>query len=147
MKKMICSEIPENTIKYGCPKGFTLLEVLVSLAIIATVLVSIMRLQTQTIAMNETVRFYSVAPFLAQAKMVEIRMDPQSFLGSDKGDFGGDFSEYTWEIQVLEQEVVFDQQDVEMFFLDALVTVRHKGWGLSFGLEKKLPGNQEGQSL
>jgi hypothetical protein len=34
-----------------------------------------------------------------------------------------------------------------MFFLDALVTVRHKGWGLSFGLEKKLPGNQEGQSL
>jgi|GEM_PF-3532456 len=133
---MICSEIPENTIKYGCPKGFTLLEVLVSLAIIATVLVSIMRLQTQTIAMNETVRFYSVAPFLAQAKMVEIRMDPQSFLGSDKGDFGGDFSEYTWEIQVLEQEVVFDQQDVEMFFWMHLSLSGTRAGGFPLGLKK-----------
>ncbi len=126
-------------------RGFTLLEVLVSLAIIATVLVSIMRLQGQTIAMNETVRFYSIAPFLAQSKMAEIRMDSQSFPGSDKGDFGSDFSEYAWEIRVEDQEVLFEE-DLEMFFLDVLVTVRHPGWGLVYQLEGKLPGQEEGLS-
>ena len=80
--------------------GFTLLEVMVSLAIIAIVFVSVLRLQGQTISMNETTRFYAVAPFLAQQKMSEITADPSSFSGSQSGDFGEDAPGYGWNAKV-----------------------------------------------
>ena len=79
--------------------GFTLLEVMVSVAIIAIVMVSVIRLQGQTILMNESSRFYSVAPFLAQEKLSEVLMDPKN-AGSSSGDFGDDASGYAWNIEV-----------------------------------------------
>ncbi len=124
-------------------RGFTLLEVLVSLANIATVLVSIMRLQGQTISMNETIRFYSAAPFLAQAKIAEIRMDPQSFIGSDSGDFGEDVPGYDWQIDV-QDRVISLEDDTEIFLLDAEVIVRHSAWGLIYHLSQQMPGSTEG---
>ena len=85
-------------------KGFTLLEVLVSLAIISIVLVSVISLQGQTIGMYETVRFYSLAPFLAQSKISEAAMDPGDFSGSS-GDFGKAHPGYSWQAQVSEKEI------------------------------------------
>lgn len=74
--------------------GFTLLEVMVAVAIIAIVLVSIMRLQGQTIDMNESLRFYTQAPLLANARMGEILTDPEDSGGTASGDFGEAFSGY-----------------------------------------------------
>lgn len=79
--------------------GFTLLEVMVSVALIAIVLVSIMRLQGQTILMNESSRFYSTAPFLAQAKMSEV-LEDLSKAGNTSGDFGDDNPEYSFTIDI-----------------------------------------------
>jgi type II secretion system protein I len=79
--------------------GFTLLEVMVSVAVIAIVLVSIIRLQGQTILMNESTRFYSMAPFLAQSKMAEILSDPTD-AGSDTGDFDKEHPGYSWKIDI-----------------------------------------------
>ncbi|MDO9265161.1 MAG: prepilin-type N-terminal cleavage/methylation domain-containing protein [Desulfosalsimonadaceae bacterium] len=92
----------------GNHRGFTLLEVMVAVSIIAIVLVSIVRLQGQTISMNETIRFYAVAPLLAQAKLSEITLKPEDFEGSQSGDFGDDYPGYTWkaEIEELSIEVV-----------------------------------------
>jgi general secretion pathway protein I len=80
-------------------RGFTLLEVMVAVSIIAIVLVSIVRLQGQTISMNETIRFYAIAPLLAQEKMAEIALKPEDFDGSQSGDFGDDYPGYAWKTE------------------------------------------------
>jgi general secretion pathway protein I len=79
--------------------GFTLLEVMVSVAVIAIVLVSIIRLQGQTILMNESSRFYSTAPFLAQYKISQILADPVN-AGSETGDFDKDHPGYAWNVDI-----------------------------------------------
>lgn len=97
-----------DTHSAGNHRGFTLLEVMVAVCVISIVLVSIVRLQGQTISMNETIRFYAVAPLLAQAKLSEITLKPEDFEGSQSGDFGDDYPGYTWkaEIEELSIEVV-----------------------------------------
>lgn len=47
-------------------KGFTLLEVMVAVAIIAIAFTSILKLHTQTLTMNIASNFYAKAPLLAQ---------------------------------------------------------------------------------
>ena len=46
--------------------GFTLLEVLVAVAVTAIALLAVYRLQAQTIDLNYSIRFYAAAPLLAQ---------------------------------------------------------------------------------
>jgi general secretion pathway protein I len=102
-------------------KGFTLLEVMVSVAIIAIVLVSIIRLQGQTILMNESSRFYSTAPFLAQSEMAEILSDPLN-AGSTSGDFGQDHPGFTWEIDIEPVNIdVFEGAKLELKKADVVI--------------------------
>jgi len=81
--------------------GFTLLEVMVALAIMAIVLVSVYRLHSQTLSMSTTSRFYTQAPLLAQGKLAELTSDEALNLVSDAGDFGEDFPGYTWQVSVV----------------------------------------------
>ena len=81
-------------------RGFTLLEVMVALSIIAIVLVSVYRMHAQTVSMNNEVRFYSTAPMLAQIKMAEIESESQKNIGDDSGDFGDEFPDYRWNIVI-----------------------------------------------
>ncbi|MGB9498427.1 MAG: type II secretion system minor pseudopilin GspI [Dissulfuribacterales bacterium] len=106
-------------------QGFTLLEVMVALSIIAIVLVSIMRLQGQTIFMNETIRFYTIAPLLAQSKMAEISEDPLAGI-SDSGDFGTDFSGYTWEAQISDLNIdVPECPEIKLKKVDIIVKLNN----------------------
>ncbi len=77
--------------------GFTLLEVMVAVAVMAIVLVSILKLQGQTLMMNESSRFYSTAPFLAHAKLAEILTDPKK-AESSEGDFDEELPGYSWKM-------------------------------------------------
>jgi general secretion pathway protein I len=81
-------------------RGFTLLEVMVALSIIAIVLVSVYRMHAQTVSMNNEVRFYATAPMLAQIKMAEIESESQKNIGDDSGDFGDEFPDYRWNIVI-----------------------------------------------
>lgn len=81
-------------------KGFTLLEVMVALSIIAIVLVSVYRLHAQTVSMNNEVRFYVTAPMLAQIKMAEIKSESLEDIGDDSGDYGDEFPDYRWNIVI-----------------------------------------------
>jgi len=123
LKNTLNSKIFPNT-PAGCNNGFTLLEVMVSVAIIAIVLVSVIKLQGQTIAMNETIRFYTIAPMLAESKISEIRLNPSNFELSSSGDFGDDFPGYAWEVQVEDMEI-----DV---FESPLLTLKKIDVGISF---------------
>lgn len=81
-------------------RGFTLLEIMVALSIIAIVLVSVYKMHAQTVSMNNEVRFYATAPMLAQIKMAEIESESLEDLGDDSGDFGDEFPDYRWNIVI-----------------------------------------------
>jgi general secretion pathway protein I len=81
-------------------RGFTLLEIMAALSILAIVLVSVYKLHAQTVAMNNEVRFYATAPMLAQLKMAEVESKSPEDLGDDSGDFGDEFPNYRWNIVI-----------------------------------------------
>ncbi|UCD90533.1 MAG: prepilin-type N-terminal cleavage/methylation domain-containing protein [Desulfobacterales bacterium] len=84
--------------------GFTLLEIMVSLAIISLVLVSIYRMHAQTISMNYDTRFYATAPFLAQLKLTELENETIENWVDDAGDFGDEYPGYRWVLKIQDVE-------------------------------------------
>ncbi len=69
----------------GNSKGFTLLEVMIALAIIAVSLVVILHSQTLGMSLANRSRDLSVASFLAQKRMEEIEMQGFPELGEKEG--------------------------------------------------------------
>jgi len=80
--------------------GFTLLEVMVALCILAIVLLSVYRLHSQTISMSIESRFYTQAPLLARSALTRWEEARKPELISDQGDFGKEFPGYHWKIRV-----------------------------------------------
>jgi len=80
--------------------GFTLLEIMVALSIIAIVLVSVYKMQAQTISMNYEARFYATAPLLAQLKIAEVAIENTGEQTDNSGDFGDEFPGYRWNIVI-----------------------------------------------
>jgi general secretion pathway protein I len=78
--------------------GFTLLEVLIALAIMAIVMVSVYRMHSQTLSMASANRFYTAAPMLAQSKMAQLEATPADVISGDSGDFGDKFPGYSWTV-------------------------------------------------
>jgi len=84
------------TKNYYC--GFTLLEVMVAMAIIAIALTAVLGSQSQSVSLASEAKFNTTATLLAQSKMAEIRLKKPGDLISDSGDFGEDFPGYTWQV-------------------------------------------------
>jgi len=80
--------------------GFTLLEIMVSISIIAIVLVAVYRMHIQTIAMNSSIKFYTTAPLLAHGKIAELEINPSNELMDDSGNFGEEFPGYKWSLSI-----------------------------------------------
>lgn len=89
---------------YRSSTGFTLLEIMVAISIIAIVLVSVYGMHAQTISMNFISRFQTTAPMLAKQVLTEIEAKPIDDLVDDSGDFGKEFSNYKWQVSVKEVE-------------------------------------------
>lgn len=81
-------------------RGFTLIEIMAAISIIAIVLVSVYKLHAQTVSMDNEVRFYATAPMLAQKKMAEIESKTRNDLSDDSGDFGDEFPYYSWNVVI-----------------------------------------------
>ena len=77
-------------------RGFTLLEIMVTIAVLAIVLVSIFDLHSQTISMNIDAKFYATAPFLAKEKLAELELADFEDTADSSGDFGDDYPGFTW---------------------------------------------------
>jgi len=89
--------------------GFTLLEVMVAIAIIAIALTAVLGSQSQSLSLASEAKFSTTAAFLAQGKMAEIEAEKVEDLASDSGDFGEDFPGYGWELSV--NDVTFDEPE------------------------------------
>jgi type II secretion system protein I len=80
--------------------GFTLLEVMVSLAILATAFAAALRLHSDSIGMLISSRIHTNAAELAQFKMTDIEMHGLKQLGIRSGEFGDSAPDYVWDIQL-----------------------------------------------
>ena len=87
----------DSSIQQPAP-GFTLLEVLIAMAIMAIVLVGVYRMQSQTLTMTAASRFYTEAPLLAQDKLSQLEANPSDLITGDSGDFGELFPGYSWKV-------------------------------------------------
>ena len=84
--------------------GFTLLEIMVALAIIATVFLSIFKMHTQTVSMTASTQFNAIAPILTNDRLAEILLQLPDELSDDSGDFGDAHAGYNWKITVQDVE-------------------------------------------
>ena len=99
LKSRYCKADPKAA---GSAFGFTLLEVMVALAVMSIVLVSVYRMHSQSLAMNTAAQFYTQAPMLAQSKMVEIEALSSGGFPEDSGDFGEEFPGYSWKASIVD---------------------------------------------
>ncbi len=100
---MWCRQPVKPRIEYEA--GFTLIEVMVALAIVAIALVPLLRLHL--ISLDSTIwsQDYTTAVLLAQEKMASIPAEPES--GEEKGAFDDPaYSRFTWQTLVGEEEEV-----------------------------------------
>jgi len=81
-------------------KGFTLLEVMVAVALIAIALTTLLASQSQSVSFANSAKFETMAALLAQSKMSEIVIQETDSLSSDSGDFGDDYPGYAWDVTV-----------------------------------------------
>ena len=100
MQKTETRNSQPSTRKLQPDSGFTLLEIMVALSIIAIVLVSVYKMQAQTISMNYEARFYATAPLLAQLKIAEIEIENPGEQTDNSGDFGDEFPGYRWNVVI-----------------------------------------------
>ena len=93
--------------KFHVSPGFTLLEVMIAVAIIAIALMAVLGSQSQGLSLAGESRFNRTATLLAQGKMAEVEaVKDQRDLSSGSGDFGDEFPGYTWQLSV--QDVLFE---------------------------------------
>lgn len=81
--------------------GFTLLEVMIALAIIALSLTAIFGSQSQSLSLNGEAQFMTRASMLAQAKLAQYRSGIVA-LESEQGDCGEEFPELRFKAEVRE---------------------------------------------
>ena len=86
--------------KISHDKGFTLLEVMIAVALIAIALTTLLGSQSQSVSFANSAKFETMAALLAQSKMSEITMQEADSLSNDSGDFGDDYPGYAWEATV-----------------------------------------------
>lgn len=85
--------------------GFTLLEVMIAMSILAIGLVAVFQMQSQSISMSSESRFLTTAALLAQNKMVEVEAVKQLENRIQEGDFAPDYPEYGWSLVVADTQI------------------------------------------
>lgn len=101
--------------------GFTLLEVMVAMAILAMALVAVYQLQSQSISLATESRFRTSAALLAQSKMTDIETATTLSNHSEDGDFGLDYQQYSWRLVITDTELPRFKKIVVTVFNKAFV--------------------------
>ena len=89
--------------------GFTLLEVMIAMAIIAIALTAVLGSQSQSLSLAGEAKFSTTVSFLAQSKIAEIESEKPEDLTSNSGDFGEDFPGYRWDLRI--DDAAFDEPE------------------------------------
>ena len=84
--------------------GFTLLEVMIAVSIIALVFVSLFRMQSGTIKLAGAGKFNILAPALAGQVLLEMEQNLADW-NQTSGDFGEEHPGFKWTCEVSESEL------------------------------------------
>ena len=99
-------------------RGFTLLEVMVAIAILGISLLGLLGLQHQSMQSVIRAQQSTRASMLAQAVMTEAELERYPDLGRTSGDFEssfpGEFQDFRWQRQVAESGTFPDVRKVEV---------------------------------
>jgi general secretion pathway protein I len=80
------------------------MEVMIAMAILAIALVAVFQSQSQSISMEGNSRFLTTASLLAQSRMAEVEAMGLDNIITNSGDFGDQFPDYTWNLEVKDTE-------------------------------------------
>ncbi len=114
-------------------RGFTLLEVMIAVALLAVALTTLLGSQSQSVSYANTAKFETMAALLAQSKMSEITLQSDLSPSSDSGDFGDDYPGYTWEVTVSDISIE-GSEAISNYLMQVDLTVT---WGV-FSYESRL---------
>jgi len=78
--------------------GFTLLEVMIAISLLAISLTTLFGSQSQSVSLGSITKFNTQAPLLAQLKLAEFTRTTDRPT-SDSGDFGDEFPGYQWKME------------------------------------------------
>ena len=82
--------------------GFTLLEVMIAVSLIAIAVVTLFGSQSQSVSLVTVSKFDTMASLLAQRKLTELSLQEFASINDGEGDFGEDFPGFSWKMQVEE---------------------------------------------
>lgn len=99
-KRIPCSNSPEKGAAGS--SGFTLLEVMIAVALIAIALVTLIGAQGQSVAIATGSRFDVIASLLAQWKLTDLHLQDGGQLASEAGRFGEEYPAFFWKTEVRE---------------------------------------------
>lgn len=109
--------------RHRTQSGFTLIEVMIAMAILMLAFTGIFRLFSQTITAESATRFYTVAPMLAQEKMATAVAGMHGRNGQRSGRFD-DHEGYAWEIAIANAAVdILGPASQDMKQIDVRVTL------------------------
>ncbi|MBW1955606.1 MAG: prepilin-type N-terminal cleavage/methylation domain-containing protein [Deltaproteobacteria bacterium] len=80
--------------------GFTLLEILVAVSIIAIVSTAVYQMHFFSLSQGHQTALETRCLLLAQKKLAEVKTASEDMFSSASGDFGDDFPGFRWEMQV-----------------------------------------------
>lgn len=106
--------------------GFTLLEVMIAVSIIAIAFVTLIGSQSQSVSIAGKTSFAVSAALLAQQKLTEIEAADFEGVSSDGGDFGENYPGYRWRSEVAdlsEDETGIAKSDGMLKMVDLIVTL------------------------
>lgn len=89
-----------TSIRKSGPDGFTLLEIVISIGLIAIALMAVFRLQANNLDLQAEARFVTVANQLAQERMAGIRAMSGIAEGTSTGSFEEPFTGYLFQEDV-----------------------------------------------
>lgn len=104
------------------------------MGIMAIVLISVYRLQSQTIVMSAESRFYTQASLLARSALVRLEQSTEREMISGEGDFGREFPGYQWKITVEDapSEALGPELSREIKRIDVRVTLNEGEYSYEF---------------
>lgn len=81
------------------------MEVMIAMVILAVALVAVFQSQSHSISLSTESRFMTTAALLAQSKMAEVEAGSILDTNSRDGDFGTDYPEYTWHLDISDTQI------------------------------------------
>ena len=119
--------------------GFSLLEVLVAVALLALTLSTIYGMQAQALSLAAEAQFKTNAAFLARTKLAEYESNLLPL--GESGDFGDQFPGYSWKFSVKVPEML-ENKELSALFVELQqveVTVAFAGEQNVFTVRAFLP--------